>query len=78
IKGKALGVSVSDLLGGQLRDKIRVYSWIVGDRPADTARPAKEAVERGITPVKMNLTQEKQFHDTFDNVDMQQANVSAE
>ncbi|EGH26513.1 galactonate dehydratase, partial [Pseudomonas amygdali pv. mori str. 301020] len=25
IKGKALGVSVSDLLGGQVRDKIRVY-----------------------------------------------------
>ena len=24
IKGKALGVSVSDLLGGQVRDKIRV------------------------------------------------------
>ena len=33
IKGKALGVSVSDLLGGQVRDKIRVYSWIGGDRP---------------------------------------------
>src|SRR3546814_5404302 len=59
IKGKALGVSVSDLLGGQVRDKIRVYSWIGGDRPADTARAAKEAVARGFTAVKMNGTEER-------------------
>jgi galactonate dehydratase len=32
IKGKALGVSVSDLLGGQVRDKIRVYSRRQGSR----------------------------------------------
>ena len=35
IKGKALGVPVHALLGGQLRDRIKVYSWIGGDRPAD-------------------------------------------
>lgn len=77
IKGKALGVSVSDLLGGQVRDKIRVYSWIGGDRPADTARAAKEAVERGFTAVKMNGTEELQFLDTFDKVDLALANVAA-
>src|SRR6476660_418369 len=37
IKGKALGVPVHKLLGGPVRDRIRVYSWIGGDRPADTA-----------------------------------------
>jgi galactonate dehydratase len=36
IKGKALGVPVHQLLGGQLRERIRVYSWIGGDRPAET------------------------------------------
>jgi galactonate dehydratase len=77
IKGKALGVSVSDLLGGQVRDKIRVYSWIGGDRPADTARAAKEAVARGFTAVKMNGTEELQFLDTFDKVDQALANVAA-
>ncbi len=77
IKGKHLGVSVSDLLGGQVRDKIRVYSWIGGDRPADTARAAKEAVERGFTAVKMNGTEELQFLDTFDKVDLALANVAA-
>ena len=34
IKGKALGVPVSELLGGSVRDRIRVYSWIGGDRPS--------------------------------------------
>ncbi|MDI1333118.1 galactonate dehydratase [Pseudomonas sp.] len=77
IKGKALGVSVSDLLGGQVRDKIRVYSWIGGDRPADTARAAKEAVERGFTAVKMNGTEELQFLDSFEKVDLALANVAA-
>jgi hypothetical protein len=44
------------LLGGPLRDRIRVYSWIGGDRPADTAAAARDEVERGFTAVKMNAT----------------------
>ena len=32
IKGKALGLPVHDLLGGRVRDRIGVYSWI-GIRP---------------------------------------------
>ncbi len=37
IKGKALSVPVCELLGGAVRDTIRVYSWIGGDRPSATA-----------------------------------------
>jgi galactonate dehydratase len=77
IKGKALGVSVADLLGGQVRDRIRVYSWIGGDRPADTAAAAKAAVERGFTAVKMNGTEEMQFIDTHDKVERCLQNVAA-
>ena len=51
IKGKALGVPVSELLGGPVRDRIRVYSWIGGDRPSETAAAAKAAVERGFTAI---------------------------
>ena len=69
IKGKALGVPVHALLGGQLRDRIRVYSWIGGDRPGDTARMARECADRGFTAVKMNGTEEMQFIDTHDKVD---------
>lgn len=69
IKGKALGVPVHALLGGQLRDRIRVYSWIGGDRPGDTARMAKDCADRGFTAVKMNGTEELQIVDTHDKVD---------
>jgi galactonate dehydratase len=69
IKGKALRVPVHQLLGGQLRDRIRVYSWIGGDRPADTAAMAKECGARGFTAVKMNATEEMQFVDSHEKVD---------
>jgi galactonate dehydratase len=54
IAGKALGVPVSQLLGGAVRDRIRVYSWIGGDDPADVAAAAQEKVDAGFTAVKMN------------------------
>jgi galactonate dehydratase len=77
IKGKDLGRPVYDLLGGPVRDRIRVYSWIGGDRPADTARAAMEAVARGFTAVKMNATEEMQYVDSFDKVERVLANVQA-
>jgi galactonate dehydratase len=77
IHGKALGVPVHALLGGPVRDRIRVYSWIGGDRPADTARAASEAVARGFTAVKMNGTEEMQIVDTHDKVTRVLENVQA-
>jgi galactonate dehydratase len=77
IKGKALGVPVHQLLGGPLRDRIRVYSWIGGDRPSDTAEMARECGARGFTAVKMNATEEMQFLDTHDKVDAALARVQA-
>ncbi len=46
IKGKALGVPVYDLLGGKVRDKIRIYGH------ANTVERAKELMERGYTAFK--------------------------
>ena len=77
IKGKALGVPVHELLGGPVRERIRVYSWIGGDRPGETAAAAKAAVARGFSAVKMNGTEELQFIDTFDKVDKCLQNVAA-
>ncbi|WP_114968111.1 galactonate dehydratase [Rhodoferax ferrireducens] len=77
IKGKALGVPVSELLGGNVRDRIRVYSWIGGDRPSETAAAAKAAVASGFTAVKMNGTEELQYVDTFDKVERCLQNVAA-
>ena len=46
IKGKVLNTPVWNLLGGQLRDRIRIYSH------ASTAEVAVELKQRGITAVK--------------------------
>ncbi|PTT40744.1 galactonate dehydratase [Acidovorax sp. HMWF018] len=77
IKGKALGVPVSELLGGNVRSNIKVYSWIGGDRPSETAAAAQAAVARGFTAVKMNGTEEVQYVDSYDKVERCLQNVAA-
>ena len=77
IKGKRLGVPVHELLGGRCRDRIRVYSWIGGDRPSDVAQAAKDCVSRGFTAVKMNASEELQFIDSNAKIDAVLANVAA-
>jgi galactonate dehydratase len=77
IKGKDLNQPVHALLGGPVRDRIRVYSWIGGDRPGDTARAATEAVARGFTALKMNATEELHFVDTYDKVERVLENLQA-
>lgn len=77
IKGKALGVPVHELLGGKLRDRIRVYSWIGGDRPGDTAQMARERAQLGFGAVKMNACEEMQFIDSHAKVEGVLENVAA-
>ncbi|QEL12445.1 galactonate dehydratase [Kushneria phosphatilytica] len=77
IKGKALGVPVHELLGGAVRDSIRVYSWIGGDRPGDVAGAAKERADLGFSAIKMNASEEMQFIDSYEKVDGVIANVAA-
>ena len=40
IKGKHFNAPVYQLMGGPCRDRMRVYSWIGGDRPSDVAKAA--------------------------------------
>jgi len=61
IKGKALGVPVYELLGGAVREKIRVYAWIGGDRPQDVAQEALAKQQQGYTAIKMNGTHEVEW-----------------
>nr|WP_321461306.1 galactonate dehydratase [uncultured Cohaesibacter sp.] len=76
IKGKALGVPVHELLGGKLRDKMRMYCWIGGDRPHDVGRQAKEVVASGFTAFKMNGTPEMAFVDSHAKIDDAVARVA--
>jgi galactonate dehydratase len=77
IKGKALGVPAYELLGGKVRDKIRVYSWIGGASPPETAAAAKSAVDRGFTAVKLLGTEQVHYIDTWDKVERCLENVQA-
>ncbi len=77
IKGKALGVPAWQLLGGACRDKMRVYSWIGGDRPSDVGAAAKEKMDAGFTAIKMNATEELQYIDSYDKIDAVLERVAA-
>ena len=68
IKGKALNVPVYELLGGSCRDRIKVYSWIGGDRPDDIVKAAQDRIDRGFDAVKMNATEELHYIDSFEKV----------
>jgi len=54
IAGKARGAPVHELLGGPVRDRARVYSWIGGDEPTQVAESAAAQVAAGFTAVKLN------------------------
>lgn len=56
IAGKAYGVPVHALLGGAVRDRVRVYAWVGGDEPAELADAVAGHVEAGMTAVKMNAS----------------------
>jgi galactonate dehydratase len=56
IAGKTYGAPVHRLLGGPVRDRARVYSWIGGDEPEQVADQAREQIEAGFTAVKMNAS----------------------
>jgi len=58
IKGKALGVPVYELLGGLVRDRMKTYSWVGGDRPADVIAGIQALREAGFDTFKMNGTEE--------------------
>jgi len=77
IKGKYFGAPVYELMGGACRDKMKVYSWIGGDRPSDVGLAAKEKMDAGFTAVKMNATEELQMIDTYDKVDAVLERVAA-
>ncbi|MGX6605325.1 galactonate dehydratase [Micromonosporaceae bacterium Da 78-11] len=64
IAGKVHGVPVHQLLGGPVRDRVRMYAWIGGDRPQDVAELARAQVEAGFTAVKMNGSAQMRFLDT--------------
>ncbi|RDI35023.1 galactonate dehydratase [Lentzea flaviverrucosa] len=58
IAGKARGLPVHELLGGPVRDRVRAYSWVGGDRPDGVHEAVARQVAAGFSAVKMNATAE--------------------
>jgi galactonate dehydratase len=58
IRARSLGVPVYELMGGRVRDRIRVYAWVGGDRPHDAVEEVQHRLEQGFRVVKMNATAE--------------------
>ena len=77
IKGKFYGAPVYELMGGRCRDRMKVYSWIGGDRPSDVGAAAKEKMDAGFKAIKMNATEELQMIDTYDKIDAVLERVAA-
>jgi len=69
IKGKVLGQPVYELLGGLVRDRMKMYSWVGGDRPADIIEQIAKLKEGGFDTFKMNGTEELGLLDTSAAVD---------
>ena len=53
IAGKVRGAPVHELLGGPVRDRVRMYGWIGGAEPESIAESATRAVAGGFTAIKM-------------------------
>ncbi|MEV6037831.1 galactonate dehydratase [Nonomuraea sp. NPDC052116] len=56
IAGKHFGAPVHQLLGGPVRDRIRVYGWVGGDEPSEVRDHIAAQLEAGLTAVKMNAS----------------------
>jgi galactonate dehydratase len=58
LKGKALGLPVWEMLGGRVRESIKAYAWLGGDRPEVLAEATSLRKSQGFRAVKMNATPE--------------------
>ena len=56
IAGKTHDVPVHQLLGGPVRERMRVYTWVGGDDPVEVKDAVAEQVDAGFTAVKMNAS----------------------
>jgi len=77
IKGKFHQAPIYQLMGGACRNRMKVYSWIGGDRPSDVGEAALLAQAAGFKAVKMNATEELQYVDTHEKIDEVLARVAA-
>lgn len=54
-KGRRHGLPVHQFLGGPVREHIRGYAWVGGDKPQDVVEHTRARLEQGFDAVKMNV-----------------------
>ncbi|MBY6120364.1 galactonate dehydratase [Mameliella alba] len=69
IKGKYHDAPVHALLGGLVRNRVRTYCWIGGDRPRNLIEGAKALMDAGYDACKMNICDELQIVDSYARID---------
>jgi len=69
IKGKVLGAPVYELLGGLVRDKMKMYSWVGGDRPDEVIAGIRKLQAIGFDTFKLNGCEEMSLIDNSKTVD---------
>jgi galactonate dehydratase len=69
IAGKHFDAPVHQLLGGPVRDRIRVYGWVGGDEPDEVADQIAAQLEVGLTAVKMNASGKMSPHGSASELD---------
>jgi galactonate dehydratase len=77
ILGKSLNVPVWQLLGGKVRDRIRVYTRPRGGTPEELAKSAKEVVARGYSAMKFCPFEKVHVVDHYQIVEEAAARVQA-
>lgn len=69
IKGKDAGMPVYDLLGGTVRDRMKTYTWVGGDDPAEECEQIEGLLEHGWDTFKLNGTGRLKMVDSLRAID---------
>ncbi len=70
LAGKAAGLPIYQLLGGRVRDRVKVYRWAGGNNnsPAAAAEEAARVVSEGARAIKMNACPPLAAIDTYGGI----------
>jgi galactonate dehydratase len=68
LAGKHFSAPVHILLGGPVRDRVRMYGWVGGDDPGEVGEAIASRVEEGFTAVKMNASGPVPVSPTLDDL----------
>ncbi len=77
VRARTLGAPIHELLGGRVRERVRLYAWVGGDRPGNVVEDARARVEQGFTAVKMNAVAEMHVLDSASKLEAVVARVAS-